>query len=120
LLSNAAEDAVTQLATNLNGASSRLAALPPSLPTVQALVADILGTEVVLNKGTTDGFRPGMTISIERVTREVKDPATGAVLRVMTSPVGRVELTEVDAGSAVGRVVSGAGFRVGDRAIAVQ
>jgi hypothetical protein len=61
-----------------------------------------------------------MTISIERVTREVKDPATGEVIRTVTDPIGQIELTNVDALSSEGRVVSGSGMKVGDRAIAVQ
>jgi hypothetical protein len=61
-----------------------------------------------------------MTISIERVTREVKDPATGEVIRTVTAPVGRIELTNVEARSSEGRVLSGSGMKVGDRAIAVE
>lgn len=120
LLSKAAEDAVSQISTSLSAESSRLSALPPSLPSIEAIVADVAGNEVIINKGSQDGFRAGMTLSIERVVREVKDPATGAVLRTVTSPIGRIELTEVDPGSCVGRIVSGTGFRVGDRAVAAQ
>ncbi|HEY9628463.1 MAG TPA: CsgG/HfaB family protein [Coleofasciculaceae cyanobacterium] len=120
LLSEAADEAVNQIAISFAAESSRLSALPPSLPNVEAIVADVAGNQVIINKGTRDGFRPGMTLSIERVVREVKDPATGAVLRTVTSPVGSIELTDVDAGSGIGRVVNGTGFRVGDRAVAAQ
>ncbi|MCU0568547.1 MAG: CsgG/HfaB family protein [Oculatellaceae cyanobacterium Prado106] len=120
LLSNAAQEAVNQLSTELNARASALEALPPSLPTVSALVADVSGNTVIINKGTQDGFRTGMTLSIERISREIKDPATGQVIRTVTSPIGRIELTEVDAGSSVGRIVNGTGMRVGDQAIAVQ
>jgi len=51
---------------------------------------------------------------VERVSREVKDPATGKVLRRITAPVGEVEVTEADEGSAVAKAVSGTGFKVGD------
>lgn len=120
ILSDAAEDAIAQLAEQLNAQAGTLSALPPSLPSVEALVADVAGNQVIINKGAQDGFRSGMTLSIERVTREVKDPATGEVLRTVTSPVGQIELTEVDARSGVGRIVSGSGFQIGDRAVAVQ
>jgi curli biogenesis system outer membrane secretion channel CsgG len=120
LLSKAADDAVNQLATSIAAEAPRLAALPASLPTVAALVADIAGNQVIINKGSQDGFRVGMTVSIERVVREVKDPATGEVLRTVTTPIGRIELTEVDGRSSMGRVVNGTGFQVGDRAIAAQ
>ena len=120
LLSKAADDAVSQIATSFSSEASKLAALPPSLPSVEAIVADVAGGQVIINKGSQDGFRAGMKLSILRVVREVKDPTTGAVLRTVTSPVGQIELTEVDPGSCVGRVVSGTGFRVGDRAVAAQ
>ena len=120
LLSGAADAAVSQLAGKLVDSSSKLAAQPQTLPAVDAVVADVSGNTVIINKGAQDGFRTGMTLSIERVEREVLDPQTGAVLRSITSPIGQIELTEVDAGSAVGRIVSGAGARVGDKARAVR
>jgi curli biogenesis system outer membrane secretion channel CsgG len=120
LLSKAAEDAVDQVTNKLAAEAPRLAALPPSLPVVQALVADVSGNQVIINRGSQDGFRVGMTLSIERVMREVKDPTSGAVLRTVTSPIGQIELTDVDAKSGIGRVVSGTGFRVGDMAKAGQ
>ena len=51
---------------------------------------------------------------IERITKEIKDPSTGQVIRRMSSPVGVIRLTDVDEISAVGAVVSGTGFKVGD------
>jgi hypothetical protein len=61
-----------------------------------------------------------MVLSVERVIREIKDPQTGKVLRKDTQPVGRVQLTEVDAVSAVGRILSGKGLKVGDAAKPVE
>ncbi|MBF1999634.1 MAG: penicillin-binding protein activator LpoB [Synechococcales cyanobacterium M58_A2018_015] len=120
LLSNAADAAVTQLAQQLSAAASRLAALPQVVPVIDATVADVSGNTVIINRGSQDGFRTGMVLSIERVEREVTDPETGEVLRTVTSPVGRIELTEVDTRSGVGRIVSGSGFQVGDKARAIE
>ncbi len=120
LLSGASEEAVTQLADQLVNAAPKLSALPETLPTIDATVADVSGNTVIINRGSQDGFRAGMNLSIERVDREVLDPQTGAVLRTITTPVGRIELTEVDAQSGVGRIVNGTGFQVGDKAKAVQ
>ena len=51
---------------------------------------------------------------VERVSREVKDPATGKVLRRITAPVGEIEVTEADEGSAVAKTITGTGIKVGD------
>lgn len=120
LLSSAAEKAVSQLTTQLVDSASDLAAQPQTIPTVEAFVADITGNTVIINKGSQDGFRAGMTLSIERVDREVRDPQTGEVLRTVSSPIGQIELTEVDARSGVGRIINGTGFQVGDKAVAMQ
>jgi curli biogenesis system outer membrane secretion channel CsgG len=118
LLSNAAQAAVEALSVQLTEKAGTVAAAPAGVPNISALVADVAGGSVIINKGSQDGFRVGMTIAIERVTREVKDPATGEVIRTVTTPVGRIELTSVDGRSSEGRVVSGSGMQVGDRAIA--
>ncbi|MCS7227205.1 MAG: CsgG/HfaB family protein [Gloeomargarita sp. SKYB31] len=116
LLATAAEQAVAQLVEGIVRQEPVLAALPPLLPNVVAIVADVSPGRVVLNKGAKDGLRPGMVMSVERVVKEIKDPQTGKVLRQDTQPVGRVQLTEVDAVSAVGRILSGQGLKVGDAA----
>jgi curli biogenesis system outer membrane secretion channel CsgG len=81
---------------------------------VEGLVAAIEGTTVVLNVGAKAGLKVGDKLSIERVSREIKDPATNQVIRRLSSPVGQVEVTELDDISAVAKVVSGAGFKEGD------
>jgi len=114
LLTQATRLAIEEVVLQLTAAEERLAALPPALPTVEALVADVAGGTLILNKGTTDGYRAGMIVSLERVSREVKDPATGNVIRRVTTAIGEAELTDVDGSSSVANVLSGAGFRVGD------
>ncbi len=120
ILSAATEQAVDQLVNGLVQQAAVIAALPPLLPDVVAIVADVSAGRVVLNKGAKDGLKPGMVLSVERVVREIKDPQTGKVLRKETQPVGRVQLTEVDAVSAVGRILSGQGLKVGDAAKPVE
>jgi len=83
---------------------------------VSGLVAAVDGGQVVLNVGSKTGIKVGDQLSIERITRTIKDPATGQVLRQMTIPVGVVQVTDVDDISAVCTPVSGAGFKVGDAA----
>ena len=55
-----------------------------------------------------------MKVSIERISKKIKDPETGEVIRTLTEKIGIVELTDVDAKSSVGRVISGNNFEVGD------
>lgn len=120
LLSTAAESAIVKMSSELVTANAKLATLPSVLPTVSAIVADITGNLITINKGSESGFKSGMNLSIERVVKEVKDPQTGKVLRSITSPMGRVELIEVSNGYATGKIVSGAGFKVQDIAKPVQ
>jgi curli biogenesis system outer membrane secretion channel CsgG len=83
---------------------------------VEGLVAAVMGNQIVLNVGKKAGVKVGDQLAIERVTQEIKDPATGKVIRRMTSPVGVVRVTDVDDISAVTAPVSGSGFKVGDEA----
>jgi curli biogenesis system outer membrane secretion channel CsgG len=81
---------------------------------VQGLVAAVTGQQVVLNVGSKAGVKVGDRLSIERVSQEIKDPATGKVIRRLSSSLGIVRVVDVDSDSAVGDVVSGSGFKVGD------
>ena len=120
LLTLATEQAVDEVVTQLSDSSETLATSPDAVPNMSARIADVFENTVVLNKGSSDGFQSGMTVSIERVTREVKDPDTGEVIRQITEPVGMVELYDVDAQSSMGKVVSGSSFQVGDVAKPTQ
>ena len=81
---------------------------------VSGLVAAVDSGQIVLNVGAKAGVKVGDQLSVERVTREIKDPSTGQVIRRMTTPVGMVRVTDVDDVSSVAAAVSGTGFKVGD------
>jgi curli biogenesis system outer membrane secretion channel CsgG len=83
---------------------------------VEGLVAAVEGNLVILNVGKKAGLKVGDKLSVERVTREIKDPATNQVIRKLTSQLGQIEITEVDDGSAVCKINSGTDFKVGDLA----
>jgi curli biogenesis system outer membrane secretion channel CsgG len=120
ILGDAAEQAVNQIVTTLTGAAPKIAAQPSLAPVVEMVVADVSGGQITLNKGAVAGIRPGMTVSVERVIKEIKDPVTGKRLRTQSQPIGKIQIVEVDAQSSVGKVLNGTGFRVGDRAKALQ
>ena len=59
-------------------------------------------------------MKVGDQLTVQRVSSDIKDPATGKVIRRITSNVGVVRIVDVDDQSAVADVVSGSGFKVGD------
>lgn len=120
LLTVATVDAINQVAEKINTKYTAIAATTKSLPSVNALVADISGKTIILNKGLSDGYRQGLRLSIERVARQVKDPATGKVIRQVTQPIGQIEIKEADAQSSVATIISGNGFKVGDVAKPIE
>lgn len=116
LLTLATEQAVKEISDAMGQQMDEIAALQRPVPQVDALVASVAGNTIILNKGKNEGYRAGMTLSIERVTQEVKDPETGEVIRKLTTKVGEIKLTDVDGQSSLGELISGALPQVGDLA----
>ena len=84
--------------------------------TVEGEVAAVDSGQIILNVGKKAGVNVGDQFEVMRVTREIKDPETGKLLRRMTTTVGIIKATDVDDVSAVCTPVSGAGFKTGDLA----
>jgi curli biogenesis system outer membrane secretion channel CsgG len=82
--------------------------------TVQGLVAAVAGDQIVLNIGGRAGVKTGDRLTVERVSQEVKDPATGKVIRRLSATVGSIRVVDVDDESSVAEVVSGGGFKISD------
>ncbi len=113
ILGEAVKTATEQMASGLIQGAEKLSA---RTITVQGLVAFVDSGTVVLNVGSKSGLKNGDQLAIERVTREIKDPATGKVLRRMADKIGVIQVTSVDDNSAEAKIVSGTGFKVGDMA----
>jgi len=111
ILGEATSEAVTQLAEELNRNADRL---PTTKIVVNGLVADATGGTLILNVGSRSGVCVGDRLTISRKVREVKDPATGKVLRTIEEPIGSVVITEVDEQSSVGAYTGSSPARVGD------
>ncbi|MDD5541843.1 MAG: CsgG/HfaB family protein [Acidobacteriia bacterium] len=79
---------------------------------INGLVADVDGANAIINIGRDNGVKVGDVYQVERVTRTVKDPATGKVLRQVTSVVATIRITEVQTSSASGVTTGPA--KVGD------
>jgi len=94
IIGEATMDAVNKLAANINsadltgGAESRENDL-------DAKVADVNGSSITINAGTAAGLRVGQTFTIYHKGKEIKDPSTGEVLDVQTTPLGTLTITEV-------------------------
>jgi len=113
IIGEAVKAAVDQLSVGLVAGNTRL---QTRTIIVEGLVAAVEGDTIILNVGAKTGIKVGDQLSVERVTREIKDPATGQVIRRMTNKLGVVQVTDVDDVSAVCKIVSGADFKVGDMA----
>ena len=86
---------------------------------VDGLVAFVESGKVVLNVGAKAGLKAGDQLDVERVQQEIKDPATGKVIRRMMTKLGIIQVSNVDDQSAECNIVSGSGFKIGDHATTV-
>jgi curli biogenesis system outer membrane secretion channel CsgG len=111
IIGEATKNAVQQLATNLDGQSDKV---PVRTIVVEGIVAAVDSGQIILNVGGKAGVKVGDQFNVLRVTKEIKDPTTGAVLRRLTTSVGVIKATDVDDISAICVPVSGDGFKVGD------
>jgi curli biogenesis system outer membrane secretion channel CsgG len=59
-------------------------------------VADVDANTLILNVGTASGVKVGDVVQIARQGRTIKDPKTGAILKVIYEPLGTATVTEAD------------------------
>ncbi|MGH9814757.1 MAG: CsgG/HfaB family protein [Candidatus Acidiferrales bacterium] len=111
ILGEAVKLAVEDMTKDLISSNERLKARTIM---VEGLVAAVDAGVIVLNVGGKNGLKVGDQLSVERVTREIKDPATGQVIRRLSNKVAVLKVTDVDDISALCAVVSGDGVKVGD------
>jgi len=111
IIGEAVKSATEQLSSGLIANNGKLVARVIS---VEGLVAAVEGGDIVLNVGAKAGVKAGQQMTVERVTKEIKDPSTGKVLRRLSTQVGTLQVTDVDDVSSIAKVVTGTGFKVGD------
>jgi curli biogenesis system outer membrane secretion channel CsgG len=113
ILGEATTAATNTLAQQLE---SNAAKIPAKIVTVDALIADVTGNTVIINAGSAAGVKVGDKLAVKRTGREIKDPASGKVIRRVEESLGELTVTEVDESSAVA-TFSGSGTpQVGDAA----
>ncbi len=112
ILGEATNKAVTELAAGLE---AKAASMPTVVVNISGLVADVSpdGT-IVVNVGSKAGVKVGDQLAVKRMVREVRDPATGKVIRRIENPVGTIKITEVEADSSVGKLSGSVPAKVGD------
>ncbi len=111
IIGEAVNKAVTDMAVRLE---STAPAITVKAVVVDALVADVSGNTIIINSGGKSGLKVGDRLSVRRVGREIKDPATGKVIKRIEEPLGELSLTEVDGDSATGTYTGAGKPRVGD------
>ena len=111
IIGEAVNNATKQMSDGLIADAPKLSA---RVIKVEGLIAAVDGDTIVLNVSQSSGIKVGDQMSVERVTKEIKDPATGQVIRRLATQVGVIKITDVDEKSSIGAVVSGSGFKVGD------
>src|SRR3954463_13881411 len=109
IIGEAVKQAMGQLSTEVIANNSKLVT---RTIIVEGVIAAVDSGQIILNVGGKNGVKVGDTLSVERVTKEIKDPTTGKVLRRLATSVGTVQVTDVDDVSSICSTVSGAGFKV--------
>jgi hypothetical protein len=117
ILGEAVHQAVDSVAKQLDQSAGRITG---HTVTVDGLVADATGGTLVLNIGTKGGVKVGDKLQVKRTSREIKDPASGKVIRRVEEKVGEVTITEADENSSVGTFTGASPAKVGDRVAAAQ
>ncbi len=111
IIGEAVKSAVEQTSTQVIAGKEKLVT---RTIVVEGLIAAVDGGQIILNVGGKAGVKVGDQLNVERVTREIKDPSSGKVIRRIATTVGVVKVTDVDDISSVATTVSGTGFKTGD------
>jgi len=112
ILGEAVHEAVDSLAVQLDQDAQKL---PTRTVTVEGLVADVLGKTLTLNVGSKAGVKVGDRLQVSRKVRDIRDPATGKVIRSVVNKLGDVTITETDEQSSVGTFAGASPPKVGDQ-----
>jgi curli biogenesis system outer membrane secretion channel CsgG len=112
IIGEAVMDACDHLAQDLLQHGADVAASEKEVE-VEALVADINGSTMVINAGSQAGVRVGDQLTVFHKGKEIKDPATGEVLDVQVDQIGTLTITSVRDRIATG-TYSGSPARQGD------
>ena len=111
ILGEAVSQAVTSTGEQLDVKAD---SMPTRKVEASGLVADVSDNVLILNIGRSSGLQVGDKLEISRALRTVKDPATGKVIKTVTSKIGDAVVTEVDTNSATVTFSGSGPAKVGD------
>ncbi len=111
IIGEATNQAITELAQKLQADSSFM---PTHAVKLNGLVADVSGDTIVLNIGSKAGVRKGDHLKVVRPVREIRDPASGKVIRRIENNLGELVITDVDDLSALGKFSGSTPPKIGD------
>src|SRR5712692_8812921 len=114
ILGEATNQAVKVAAQQLDQNVSRISAMTAKPVSIDGMVADASGNTLILNVGRKTGLKVGDRLEVRRKVREIKDPASGKVLRSIEDKVGEVVITEVDDTSSTGTYTGSSPAQVKD------
>jgi curli biogenesis system outer membrane secretion channel CsgG len=113
IIGEATMDAVDKLAQQIRTVNISGGAADRSLD-VDARIADVSGSIITINAGLGAGLQAGQVFTVYHKGREIKDPSTGEVLDVQTTPIGQITLTTVRDRISIGNYTGSAPPVVGD------
>jgi curli biogenesis system outer membrane secretion channel CsgG len=114
IIGEATKASVAQVATSLDQKATTLPQQVAPVVAINGLVADATGNDIVINVGSSAGVHVGDKLNITRVSKVIKDPATGKPIHTIEASVGTLTITSVDATSAVGTFSGSGQPKVGD------
>lgn len=117
ILGEAVNGAVANLGQQLDDKAD---SLPTVKVVVAGLVADVTGNTLIINVGTKAGLKVGDHLGVFHKGKEIRDPATGKVLKTLETRLGDVTITEADEASATGTFSGPTPPQVGDAVHTVQ
>jgi curli biogenesis system outer membrane secretion channel CsgG len=92
IIGEATQDCVNKLADILD---TQVASMKKEARAVEATVADVSGSSMVITAGSNDSVNVGDVFEVLRSVREVKDPTTHEVLDRITEKTGEMTITSV-------------------------
>ena len=113
IIGEATMDAVDKLAMEIN-AKGLTGGAEGRENDLDAKVADVSGNIVTINAGTAAGLKAGQTFTVYHKGKEIKDPSTGEVLDVQTTPLGQITITTVRDRISMGTYAGAGAPAVGD------